>query len=130
MNDITLVTPPDKLYNTDFTFLLIYPSKHIKAQFNDILSKFESPITVYLYEESDENQNPEWLLDSFYKADCVIIDIDHCEPRIRDLTSYFISKNKTFWLTNGGENFYNVISNNRLFNLDFLSDKLGGWLEK
>jgi len=130
MSDLTLVTPPDKLYSTEKSFLLIYPSKVIKGQFQDLITAYKDPFTVYLYEVNDESQDPEWLFDCFYKADYVIMDIDNCPPKIRDLTSYFISKDKTFWLTDGGENHYNIISKNRLFNLDFLHSKIGGTLEE
>lgn len=130
MNDITLVTPPDKLYDTEYSFLLIYPSKIIKEQFQGILQKFDHPFTVYLYELDENNQNIEWLMDMFYKADCVILDIDNSDARVRDLASYFISKTKTFWLTNAGDNVYNTISKNRIFDLDYLETKIGGHFEK
>ena len=125
MSDITLVTPPDKYYSQEYSFLLIHPSAVIKSQFQDFIETFNKPVIVYLYEKEEEDHEPEWLLDCFYKADCVIIDIDNCDTRIRDLTSYFIAKDKTYWLTNGGDNFYNMISKNRIFGLDFLSSKLG-----
>jgi hypothetical protein len=103
----------------------VYPSAIVKSQFQDLVEKFNKPIIVYLYEKDEEDHEPEWLLDCFYKADCVIIDIDNCDTKIRDLTSYFIARDKTFWLTNSGDNLYNMISKNRIFSLDFLSSKLG-----
>jgi len=128
-NKITLVTPPDKYYSSEYSFLLIYPSTIVKEQFQNLLDNFSVPFIVYLYELDNENQDPEWLLDCFYKADCVIMDIDNCESKVRDLTSYFISKDKTVWLTNSGDNLYNVLSKNRIFNLDFLVSKIGGQIE-
>lgn len=125
MSDITLVTPPDKYYSQEYSFLLVYPSAVVKSQFQDLVEKFDKPIIVYLYEKEEQDHEPEWLLDCFYKADCVIIDIDNCDTKIRDLTSYFIAKEKTFWLTNSGDNLYNMISKNRIFGLDFLSSKIG-----
>jgi hypothetical protein len=124
MSDITLVTPPDKYYSQEYSFLLVYPSAVIKSQFQDLVENFRKPVVVYLYEKEDDHE-PEWLFDCFYKADCVILDIDNCDTKIRDLVAYFIAKDKTYWLTNSGDNLYNIISKNRIFNLDFLSSKLG-----
>lgn len=125
MSDITLVTPPDKYYSQEYSFLLVYPSAVIKSQFQDLVETLNKHVIVYLYEKDEDDQEPEWLLDCFYKADCVILDIDNCDTKVRDLTSYFIAKDKTFWLTNSGDNMYNILSKNRIFNLDFLSGKLG-----
>lgn len=126
MSDITLVTPPDKYYSQEYSFLLIYPSAVVKSQFQDLIENIDKQLVVYLYEKDNKDHEPEWLLDTFYKADCVIIDVDNCDTKVRDLVSYFIAKDKTFWLTNSGDNLYNVISKNRIFNLDFLISKIGG----
>lgn len=125
MSDITLITSPDKVYTQEYSFLLIYPSSIVKEQFQNFLAQIEMPSHVYLYENKDDHE-VEWLLDVFHIVDTVIIDIDNCEKTIRDLTSYFIAKDKTYWLTNGTGNYYNVISKNRVFDLDFLNNKIGG----
>jgi len=125
MSDITLITSPDKLYTQEYSFLLIYPSSIVKEQFQTFLGKHTTTFHVYLYENKDDH-DVEWLLDVFNIADTVILDIDNCERSIRDLTSYFIAKDKTYWLTNGSGNYYNVVSKNRIFDLDFLDNKIGG----
>lgn len=127
MSDIVLITPPDKLETSELTFLLINPSSIIKDQFQDLISKFQDPFYVYLYEQDD---SLEWLLDAFHRADIVILDIDNSSSAVRDLTSYFITKNKTYWLTNSSHNHYNLISKNRIFALDFLENIIGGNFEE
>lgn len=127
MSDIVLITPPDKLETSELTFLLINPSSIIKDQFQDLISKFQDPFYVYLYEQND---SLEWLLDAFHRADIVILDIDNSSSAVRDLTSYFITKNKTYWLTNSSHNHYNLISKNRIFALDFLENIIGGNFEE
>ena len=124
MSEITLVTPPDRLYTQEYTFLLIYPSAIIKEQFQSLLSTISTNVIVYLYELETEHE-VEWLLDTFNQADTVILDIDNCNATIRSLSSYLIAKNKTYWLTNGDNPIYNILSKNRIFNLDFLESKLG-----
>ena len=129
MSDITLVTPPDKYYTSEHSFLLIYPSEVIKEQFNDFVQQYKIPFVVYLYEQKDPNHEPEWLMDTFHAADYVIMDIDNCDPKVRDFASYFISKKKTFWLTNGENRVYNKLSINKIKNFEFLTS-LGGQFEK
>lgn len=128
MSDIKLITPPDKIYSQEFSFLLVYPSQIVKSDFQSLISNIDFPLHVYLY-ENDSGENIDWLLEVFHQVDLVILDIDNCPAKIRDLVGYFITKNKTYWLTNSGENYYNKISRNRIFTLDALERILGGNIE-
>jgi hypothetical protein len=127
MSNIKLITPPDKLYSQEYSFLLIYPSSLVKSEFQDLISKFKKPFHVYWY---DDDQDIDWLLDVFHQVDLVVLDIDNCPSKIRDLAAYFLTKDKTFWLTNSGENHYNKLSSNRIFGLDSLSGIIGDSLEQ
>jgi hypothetical protein len=129
MSDIVLVTPPDKFPSTEYSFLLIYPSSQVKEQFQELITKFDTQFTVYLYSE-EENHNYEWLIDTFHKADCVIFDMDNSESEILDLAGYFLAKRKTFWLTKGSALQYTSISKNKIYGLDYLVEYLGGQVEK
>ena len=126
MSDITLITSPDKLYTNEYRFLLIYPSSIVKEQFQNFLAKTSQQFHVYLYENKEHDVD--WLIDVFNSVDTVIVDIDNCDNAIRDLAGYFIARDKTYWLTNGTGNYYNNISKNRIFDLDFLENKIGGQL--
>jgi hypothetical protein len=128
VNKINLITPPDRLYNNDYSFLLIYPSTAIKEQFNNLISEIDRAFNVYLYEVEDDAHDPDWLLGLAKQADCVILDIDNCPSNITVLSSYFIANSNTYWLTNGEQLFYNKISPNRIYNLDSIVH--GGTLEK
>ena len=129
MSDIKVITAPDILHSTELSFLLIHPSKIVKDQFQDLISQFDTPFHVYLYEE-DTTENVEWLLAAYHKADIVVLDIDNCTPNVRSLSGYFLSKDKTYWLTKATDSYYNIISKNQIFGLDYLTDLLGGKLEK
>ena len=118
MNKINLITPPDRLYNNDYSFLLIYPSTLIKEQFNNLIAEIDRTFNVYLYEVKSDEHDPDWLLGLAKQADCVILDIDNCPSNIAVLSSYFIANSNTYWLTNGEQLFYNKISSNRIYNLD------------
>lgn len=125
MNQISLITPPDRLHTNEYNILLVYPSQILKEQFQLFLAEAEIPLHVYLY-ELKESQEPEWLIDVFQTVNTVIIDIDNCEPSVRDIASYFLSRDKTYWLTNGEDKLYNIINKNRIYDLDFLKYKIGG----
>ena len=127
-NKINLITPPDRLYNNNYSFLLIYPSTIVKEQFNNIISDDDRALNVHLYEVEHDEHDPDWLLGLAKQADIVIIDIDNCPSNIASLASYFIANTNTYWLTNGEQLFYNKISSNRIYNLDNIVH--GGTFEK
>tara|TARA_B110000091_G_scaffold180616_1_gene197541 strand:- start:142 stop:612 length:471 start_codon:yes stop_codon:yes gene_type:complete len=140
MSDLTVVTPPDTLFTNDVSFLLIYPSRDVKDDFQNLIMKFKESFTVYIYEipELEENveigdatitkkdlHEPQWLLNHCHIADYVILDIDNCPPSIRDLASYIVANTNTFWLTNDPRIVYNKLSNKRIYHLDYLVDIIG-----
>ena len=129
MADINLITAPDRLFNNVISFLLIYPSKSVKEQFNFLLQNNMQSFNVYLYESLSDVHEIDWLLSTHKIADYTILDVDNCPAEIRDLVSYFIANPKTYWLTNAEQMFYNKISNKRIYSLDYFADKIGGNLE-
>ena len=118
---INLITPPDIIYDKTTSILLIHPSKQIKNQLNDVLKDAQQNINIYLYEQEEEH---DWLLTLHRMCNFVVIDIDNSPSLTRDAISYFISFPKTFWFTNGDNVYYNKISNNRIYNLDWIGGKL------
>jgi hypothetical protein len=136
MSHIKVITPPDKLFNNNLKFLLIYPTELLKSQFQDQILNFEENFDVYIY-DIDENEEGmeyehdiDWLLTMANICNIVILDVDNCPSIIRDLASYIIANNNTFWLTNSGSNVYNKLSTNRVFTLDFLQQTIGDQLEQ
>jgi hypothetical protein len=125
MSSINIITPPDFLYNQATSFLLIRPSKGVRIQFENFLKKFKIPVNVYLYDpQLDEEVDYKWLLATTKIANYTIIDIDNLNAIERNLTSYFVSLPNTFYLTNDEVTPYNMLSVNRIYNLDWLYDKL------
>jgi len=131
MSHIKIITPPDKLYTNNLTFLLIYPSKIIKDEFQSMVFDFDDDFDVYLYEvKNKQDHDLNWLLDMCLRCNLVILDIDNSPSIIRDLSSYIIANSNVYWLTNSADNVYNILSNNRIFTLDFLKQKIGAELEQ
>ena len=118
MSDITLITPPDHIYSDAYSFLLVYPSKEIKDEFNDILAQSDISYNVYLYEP--EEPDPEWLLACANRVDTIILDIDNSNTEISNILGYLIAKPQTYWLTKGDHLYYNKLSNKQVYNLDFI----------
>ena len=127
-NKITLITPPDVVHTKEYSVLLIYPSDIIKDEFNNLSKNLNQSINLYMYDCSQEHY-PDWLFNVIKQVDTVIVDIDNCPSQVKDIIGYILGYNKTFWLTNGEQMFYNSINRNRIYNLDFLKDTIGGPLE-
>ena len=78
MSKISVITPPDKLYNKSYSFVLIYPNNDIKEQLQTLIEDWKDPINVYMYEE----EAIDWLLDIVQSADTVILNLDDCDTQI------------------------------------------------
>ncbi len=122
MTQISVITPPDKLYNKAHSFVLIYPDDDIKEQLQNLIADWDIPVNVYIYEE----EAIDWLLDVVQSANAVVLNLDNADTQVRDLASYLVSLPNVFWLTKAEISVYNKLSVNRIYNLD----KLGGTVEK
>jgi len=123
LKKINIVTPPDMLFNDSLQLLVVYPSKQLQDELQtNFLSSADLDINLYVYDKPVQDKKElEWMLSVFKQCDVAIIDVDNMSPWARDLASYMIAKNKTYWLTNSQDSVYNGLSSNRVYNLDFLS---------
>jgi len=129
MSNITLITPPDKIFNQNINIFLIYPSQKLKNDLQDFLASSTESINVYIYENKDEH-DIDWLLSVHKMTEIVIIELEDLPSEIRQIESYLISQSNTYWLTKGENMWYNKLSVNRIYDLDFLTTKIGGTVEK
>lgn len=111
---LNLITSPDKLFNDNPSLLLVNPSDSIKENFNHFAQQFERDVNLYLHENTEDNLN--WLIEVAQVVDHIILDIDNTKvaPWI---IGYLLGFGKTFYLTNTPESVYNVINNNRIYEL-------------
>ena len=112
---LNLITYPDKLFNDNTSLLLINPNDTIKENFNHYAQKFESNINLYLFENKVEELG--WLLEVAQTVDHIVLDIDNTKIDLW-IIGYLLSFGKTFYLTNTPESVYNVINNNRIYELN------------
>jgi hypothetical protein len=125
MTSINVITPPDVLHNKASSFLLVQPSKDIREQFQKLIEHFQIPLNVYLYDpQTQEESDIPWLLNIARLSDYTIVDIDNMSVIEKNFTSYLVSLPNTFYLTNDNITPYNMVSVNRIYNLDWLYENL------
>lgn len=122
LGNITLITPPDKLFNLNVSYLLVKPSTHIKQQFQTILSQSIDDINVFIYDVEDIDTG--WLLSVAQQADVVIIDIDNCDPITQKFITFMLAQPNSHYITNDELTPYNLISKNRIYSLDWIVEQL------
>jgi hypothetical protein len=121
LGKITLITPPDQLFNLTYSYLLVRPSTVVKEQFQTILSKSIEDINVFIFDEGETDIA--WLLGTAQRVDCVIIDIDNCDNLIRSFISLILAQPNTSYITTDETTPYNLISKNRIYNLDQIAER-------
>lgn len=122
LGNINLITPPDKLFNLNITYLLVKPSNKVKSQFQQILSKCMEEINVYVFDDSETDID--WMMSVSQQADIIIVDIDNCDPTTKLFVSILLSQPNTHYLTSDELTPWGLISRNRIYNLDWIIDKI------
>jgi hypothetical protein len=122
LGKITVITPPDKLFNLTLSYLLVKPSIHVKQQFQTILSQSLDDLNVFIFDQDDTDVS--WLLGVAQQADVVIIDVDNCDPVTKHFITFMIAQPNAHYITNDEITPYNLISKNRIYNLDWIVEQL------
>lgn len=124
MDLITIITPPDRLFNNSMSILVITPSNSLKLQLQTFLSEYPDEMNVYLYDQDDDDV--EWMLSVMKASDCVIFDIDNSGQTLRNLSGFIVSQKNVFYLTKDSETPYNMLSKNRVYDLSWLYTYFNG----
>ncbi len=122
LGKITLITPPDKLFNMNMGYLLVKPSNHIKQQFQTILSQSIDDLNVFIYDTEDIDTS--WLLSVAIQVDCVIIDIDNCDSITQKFVTFMLAQPNAYYITSDEITPYKLISKNRIYNLDWIVEQM------
>jgi hypothetical protein len=122
LGKITLITPPDKLFNMNMGYLLVKPSNHIKQQFQTILSQSIDDLNVFIYDTEDIDTS--WLLSVAIQVDCVIIDIDNCDSITQQFVTFMLAQPNAYYITSDEITPYKLISKNRIYNLDWIVEQI------
>lgn len=125
MTTINVITPPDVLHNQAVSVLIVQPSEKLRKQLQTVLEKHKKAINVYLYDpQVQEERSVAWLLNISKIVNYVILDLDNTTNIERNFSSYLISLPNTFYLTNDEVTPYNLLSVNKIYDLDWLLPKL------
>jgi len=122
LGKITVITPPDKLFNLTLSYLLVKPSLLVKEQFQTILSKSVDDLNVFIFDENETDIS--WLLSVAHQVDCIIIDVDNCDKMTRPFVTFLLAQPNTHYLTNDETTPYNLISKNRIYDLNQIVEQL------
>jgi hypothetical protein len=122
LGNITLITPPDKLFNLNLSYLLVKPSNHVKEQFQTILSQSIDDLNVFIYDTEDTDTG--WLLSVAQQSDVTIIDIDNCDLITQKFITFMLAQPNTHYITNDELTPYGLISKNRIYNLDWIVEQM------
>ncbi len=122
LGKITVITPPDKLFNLSLSYLLVKPSTYVKQQFQTILSKSLDDLNVFIYDEQETDTS--WMLSVAQQVDCVIVDVDSCDPITKQFVTFILAQPNSYYITMDETTPYNLISKNRIWDLDFIVDQL------
>jgi len=126
MSDINLITPPDKLYSQNSSILLINPSEGLRLELQALLQNTKQHFDIYLYEVNTDNHEFTWLLDVHRIVTWCILELENLPLEIKKIESYLISFGNTYYITQGEDILFNLISNNKIYSLDQLKDILRG----
>jgi hypothetical protein len=122
LGKITVITPPDKLFNLNLSYLLVKPSTLVKQQFQTILSKSIDDLNVFIYDNTEDDIG--WMLSVAQQVDVVIIDIDSCDPVTKSFVTFLLAQPNSHYITLDETTPYNLISKNRIWDLDFIIEQL------
>ena len=122
LGKINLITPPDKLYNSNISYLLVKPSTKTKLQFQNMLTEIDEDVNVYVFDDSETDID--WLLGVAQIVMFVVIDIDNCDPLTKLFVSVLLTQPNTHYMTSDEITPYKLISRNRIYNFDWLNEVL------
>jgi len=117
---INLITPPDTIFNQNFNYLLVKPSTNTKMQFQTLLSQQLEDINVFIYDQDEHDIV--WLLNVAQQADIIILEIDNCDSITKQFVSLLLSYPATYYITQDGLTPWHLISRNRIYNLDWITE--------
>ena len=122
LGKITVITPPDKLFNLTLSYLLVCPSNHVNEQFQTILSQSIDDLNVFIYGNQEDDIS--WMLSVAQQVDCVIIDVDNCDLTTKQFVTFMLAQPNVHYITNDEITPYNLISKNRIYDLDWIVDQI------
>ena len=97
----------------------------MKFRFSEPVAKILSESGVAFVEDlelvyDEEDTDISWLLSVAFQADVVIIDVDNCDYATKQFITFMLAQPNAHYITNDETTPYNLISKNRIYNLDWI----------
>lgn len=122
---INLISPPDTLFNNNFTFALLNTTPAEQEQVSMWLAKNgrDEEINVHVY---NNDTNPVWLLNIANAKNPTYINLDNTSDVSVHYTSYILSMGQSYYYTadKNSESIYKLINNNHLNSVTDFMDKI------
>ena len=114
---ITIITPPDKIFNSNCGYLLVNPSIHTKEQFQSVLECIDDDLSVFIFDKGETDID--WLLSVTQSVDTVLIDVDNCDEVTKQFVSVILAMHPgSYYMTLDDSVPYNLLTKNRIYNFD------------
>ena len=121
LGKITVITPPDKLFNATLSYFLVKPSMHVKQQLQSVMSKSIDDINVFIFD--DDDTDIDWMLSVANQTDLIIIDIDNCDSVTKQFVTFMLAQPNVYYITSDEITPYGLISKNRIYDLEFIVNR-------
>ena len=122
LGKITVITPPDRLFNMAFSYLLVKPSLLVKQQFQTILSQSIDDINVFIFD--NDEFDVAWALGVAQQVDIVIIDVDNCDLITKPFITFMLAQPNAHYITSDEITPYKLISKNRIYDLNQIIEQI------
>jgi hypothetical protein len=106
----------------NLSYLLVKPSNLVKEKFQTILSQAIDDINVFIYDRDDVDTG--WLLSISQQVEVIIVDVDNCDLITSHFISFLLAHPNAYYITSNEAIPFNLISKNRIYDLDWIIEKL------
>ena len=118
MSEVKLITPPDSIYDSNASMLLINFNDQLKEGFNEAMKDINFDINIYLY-DFERMLNEQWLIRTIAEVDHIFINADGLDSHW--LLGYILSRSKTFYFTSETVKPYKLLNTNVIYSFDEVS---------
>lgn len=122
LGKITVLTPPDKLYNTTLSYLLVNPSVTMKQQFQEIICRSDEDINIFIFDRNE--QDIDWLLSVSNNVDMILIDVDNCDAITKQFVTLLLMHPSAHYVTSDEITPYHLLTKNRIYSLEAIIEEL------
>jgi hypothetical protein len=73
-------------------------------------------LNIFMYDEQETDTS--WMLSIAQQVDVVIVDVDSCDTITSKFVTFLLAQPNTYYITRDETTPYNLISKNRIWDLD------------